>query len=296
MATQENTPVSPELSVATTDAEAPVTAEITPYLYLEIRRGRTGYPQRPVLSKDFLIGSGPACDLRLGGDDIPEAHSLLLVRENEVRVQWLAEPPALVVNGEQTHESPLKDGDRIHIGRFEFIVHGLYHAAAAPEPSNQAPADALSTSELLNLVSAAKTSEPGADLSELSIDELAERLETEDEAVKAFDGSVSLGEAALLYAVAQRAEELAAGSDQQPDEPADAEILEELERVITQLSGFSAELDERATRLARQETTQAEAAELLLDAQKELAAQLERFHEQVAQSQEASQPKFRKAA
>jgi hypothetical protein len=103
--------------------------------------------------------------------------------------------------------------------------------------------------------------------------------------------------------VVQRASDL---SDEEParlDNPEEssselieAEVLEELEKVIQQLSGFSEELDQRAKRLANQEASQAEAAELLLDAQKELAAQLERFHHQVSESQNHPEPKLRKAA
>src|SRR3712207_3653250 len=42
-----------------------------PLLYLEVSRGRTGFPLRPVRTPRFLIGSAEACQLRLGGSEMP---------------------------------------------------------------------------------------------------------------------------------------------------------------------------------------------------------------------------------
>jgi hypothetical protein len=302
MATQEHAPGSPELSVANTDVEAPITPDISPYLYLEVRRGRTGYPERPVLTRDFLIGSGSECDLRLGGEDIPAAHSLLLIGDDEVRVQWLADAPPLLLNGQPTHEAAICDGDQIGIGRFEFIVHRIQEASAAEDVPDQIPfAAPLATADLMNLVAQAKEQEDKGDVSELSAEELVDRFQADQEAWEDLEEGIGQGEAALLYALAERAENLMEEPAETPaaeaeDAPIDADILQELEKVIEQLSGFSTELDERAARIANQEATQAEAAELLLDAQRELAAQLERFHQQVTESQETPEPKLRKAA
>ncbi len=317
MATQKHTPGSPELSVVSADVEAPSSNLPAPFLHLEIRRGRTGYPQRPVCSRNFLIGGGPGCDLRLGGDDIPPAHTLLTISEDGAIAQWLAESPPLLVNGKLTHETTLGDGDQIKIGRFEFIVHRLLMPSSAEDAPAQTPSktpaqSGMETTALLGLLAEAKAEEPVDDLSELPASELLELLEADQETVRHFEECLRQAEAALLHAAAQRAENLLENSDLL-DEPLtsslsdqsaenveteahDPEILTELERVIHQLSGFSAELDVRAKRLATEEATQVEAAELLLDAQKELAAQLERFHQQVADSQEQPEPKLRKAA
>jgi hypothetical protein len=309
MAIQETTPGSPELSVVSADGQAPLLPpQLAPALFLEIRRGRTVFPKRPVNSRNFLIGSGPASDLRLGGEDIPASHSLLVVTDGDARVQWLAEFPPLYVNGEPTHQSALGDGDQISIGKFEFIVHRSPAQGAAQEspPKHQVslPADSpMETAALLNLVSQARELEEREDLAELSASELLELLETDQHAVETFEEAIRRGEAALLHAATQRAADLrddsSAELDQEPiveAEPIDGDILVELEMVIKQLSGFSAELDQRATRLANQESTQAEAAELLLDAQKELASQLERFHKQVTETHQSPEPKLRKAA
>ena len=313
MATPTNTPGSPELSVVPADVEAPTAPRPMPLLYLEIRRGKTEFPERPVYSRNFLIGSGSDCDLRLGGAGIPEAHSVLVAGADEVRIQWLADAPPLYINGELTQEAGLCEGDEIAIGRFEFIVHRLLeHAVVAKEHKQTKPNiqtnPPLETGTLLNLLAEAKQQEKSAELCDTPASELIAKCEADQEFVEEFEATVRKGEEALLYAAAQRAADLMddpagpkiaepSASEAAPD-PIEEEVLEELEQVIEQLSGFSAELEERAKRLADQEATQAEAAELLLDAQKELAAQLNRFQQQVADTHpaEETQPKLRKAA
>lgn len=304
MATPSHTP---DLSVVSADTEAATSDLAAPFLVLEIRRGRTGYPARPVYTRDFLIGSGPDSDLRLGGEDIPLAHTLLSVNDHEILAQWLGESPSLLVNGKPVQESALRDGDRIEIGRFEFIVHRLLTELASEESArepNHNPSESVTieTADLLHLLAQAKDEVPAEDLAELSANELLELLEAEQNSVVEFDDAVAQAEAALLHAVAEVAENLIEESDAPPHQIApstpsdDAEILDELERVIQQLSGFSSELELRAKRIAAEEATQAEAAELLLDAQRELASQLEQFHKQMSQNQDHSEPKLRKAA
>jgi hypothetical protein len=315
MATPKHTPDSPELSVISADGETGSSELAAPFFELEVCRGKTVYPTRPVCSRNFLIGSGPSCDLRLGGDDVPLAHTVLIVTEDDVFAQWLCESPPLLVNGKTVHETTLGDGDRIGIGRFEFIVHRILTIASveeAPAPTDvHSPATSdMVTSDLLGLLAQARAEEPAEVLAELSASDLLDVLETEQNAVDRFQDAVQQAEAALLYAAAQHAENLVDGSmelDQTSAEPRNShesvdsatenpEILDELERVIQQLSGFSSELELRARRIAAEEANQAEAAEMLLDAQKELASQLERFHKQMSTGQEHAEPKLRKAA
>jgi hypothetical protein len=305
MATPNHTPGSPELSVVPADAESPCSDLAAPFLVLEIRRGRTGYPTRPVYTESFLIGSGPGSDLRLGGEGIPIAHTLLTISENNILAQWLCESPPLVVNGKPVQETALCDGDQIEIGRFEFIVRRILNESPAedadPPKSDKQPTDRMETAALFDLIAQARSEEPAADFCEMSAGELLELLEAEQNSVEHAEHAVRQAEAALLHAAWEHAENLIDESARldstlSPASSGDSEILDELERVIHQLSGFSSELELRARRIAAEEATQAEAAELLLDAQKELASQLERFHKQMSQSQEHPEPKLRKAA
>jgi hypothetical protein len=315
MATPKRPPGSPELSVIPAEGE-PATSDLAaPFLELEICRGKTVYPTRPVCSRNFLLGSGPSCDLRLGGDDIPLAHTVLIVSDDDVFAQWLCESPPLLVNGKAVHETVLCDGDRIGIGRFEFIVHCILAETAAEDRPVPTAADLpasrdLETSALLRFLAQAKADGTSENLAEMSASDILDVLESEQDSVDRFEEAVRHAEAALLHAAAQHAEDLVDGAEEhtqssaQPNdsqsaddsEPGDPEILDELERVIRQLSGFSSELELRAKRIAAEEATQTEAAEMLLDAQKELASQLERFHEQMSLGQEHPEPKLRKAA
>src|SRR5690349_7584916 len=49
--------------------------------FIEIHRGRTEFPSRPIGLQQFLIGAGVECDLRLGGTQMPAVHSRLFVEE-----------------------------------------------------------------------------------------------------------------------------------------------------------------------------------------------------------------------
>lgn len=299
MAIQINRPDSPEVSVFPTDVEAPTSPR--PLLYVEICRGKTKHPKRPVRSRNFLIGSGSDCDLRLGGAEIPAAYAALIAHRGEVRVQWFSEGPELQLNGVGVHEAVLQNGDVIGFGRFAFRVSDL-----ECQPAEEAPKTPMEAEALGRLLSTAKAAESEADLSELTATELAERLEAEAEQLEEFQAAIRRGEEALLFAAAQRGAALSEEASQQQDDATETEehleaaVLEELERVIRQLNGFSSELDERATRLADQEATQNEAADLLLRAQSELAAQLERFHQHITENQSQDQnppgPTLRKAA
>ena len=317
MPSPTHVPGFPELSVFAADGEFASSPPPAPYFYLEIRRGKTAFPERPVCSRNYLIGSGPACDLRLGGSEIPEVHSALVVDDEEIHLQWLGEAPPVFVNGEPSQEGALRDGDQINVGRFEFIVHRPlqdHPAAAAQTDVRLAPApeaEPLETPALMNLLAEARQTEEATELSDVTAAELVARLEAEETAVAEFEAGREQGAEALLYVLAQRVADLqdqpADGSPAQatpepilsPTEPVaeEEELLEEIERVVQQLSGFSDELDRRAKRLAEQEAVQAEAAELLLDAQHELTTQLERFHQQVTNSvEDAPPPPLRKVA
>ena len=51
-----------------TDVDVALVPERAPRMILEICRGLTRFPQRPICGPRFFIGSGPGCDLRLGGE------------------------------------------------------------------------------------------------------------------------------------------------------------------------------------------------------------------------------------
>src|SRR4051812_43150982 len=83
---------------------------------LEVCRGRTEHPLRPVHSERFLIGSSPRCDLRLGGEDMPPLHSLIVIDGTDVWLEAVAPRPHLVVNDRPQSSVRLADGDHIRVG------------------------------------------------------------------------------------------------------------------------------------------------------------------------------------
>jgi hypothetical protein len=90
-----------------------------PLLTLEVLSGKTRYPARPIHKERFLIGSGARCDLRLGGDRIPQLHSVVIVGIDEVLIERIAPAPPLTLNGQPVAGGVLKHGDTIRIGGFE---------------------------------------------------------------------------------------------------------------------------------------------------------------------------------
>ncbi|HEV2970450.1 MAG TPA: FHA domain-containing protein [Pirellulales bacterium] len=101
---------------------------------LEILRGRAQNRVRPIKVPAFLIGSAPDCDLVLGDNRFPEAHSYLLLSPNEVSLRWLGIGPEVAVNGEPIQKARLRDGDHLRMGPYEFRI-SIRLIAAPPNAS-----------------------------------------------------------------------------------------------------------------------------------------------------------------
>lgn len=120
-----------------------------PHVELTILRGRAQNLVRPVSVPAFLIGSATDCDLVLGDSQFPEAHSYLLLSPSQVGVRWLGFGPQVAVNGELIEKAPLRDGDHLRMGPYEFRVsiRLLEPTADSAEPRilrlNRAPPDDL---------------------------------------------------------------------------------------------------------------------------------------------------------
>ena len=69
------------------------------YLTLQVSRGRTRFPHRPVTVSRFTIGSGSGCDMVLGDAQIPPIHTILIIDGGRVLVEALTQAPLLKVNG-----------------------------------------------------------------------------------------------------------------------------------------------------------------------------------------------------
>ncbi len=78
---------------------------------------------RPVKSSIFLIGQAADCDLVLGDQQFPDVHMYLFLTNTSVTLRWLAEGPEVTVDGRPVSSLPLRHGDRIRTGPYEFNVH-----------------------------------------------------------------------------------------------------------------------------------------------------------------------------
>jgi hypothetical protein len=105
-----------------------------PQVDLEILRGRAQNRVRPVKVPAFLIGSAPDCDLVLGDNRFPEAHSYLLLSSSEVSLRWLGIGPEVAVNGQSIQKTRLRDGDHLQMGPYEFRI-SIRLVAAPPNSS-----------------------------------------------------------------------------------------------------------------------------------------------------------------
>ncbi len=88
--------------------------------WLEVRRGRTRFPHRPLALDRILIGAGTNCHLQLGSD-LPMLHTLLTREQGRWRVEAIAPEPALLVNGTTCRCQTLCANDVIRIAEFEFV-------------------------------------------------------------------------------------------------------------------------------------------------------------------------------
>lgn len=250
---------------------------VAPPLLLEIERGRTRFPLRPVRTGRFLIGSGANCDLRLGGH-MPLLHSIVLVEKGEVTLEAVAAVPPLKVNGLDVETARLRDGDRIELGSFEITVRRP-EFDIAPETAED---------DIAQEFDDVAAKDPAA----LSAAELVAEIEREEALVEEFDEGVRVGAAALLQAALARPREVPRVRLAEPPSavppasrrrpPAEDRILNELEQTLARLDEFTQGLEARAQRLSRREASYAEAATVLLETQAKLAEQVDALCRKVA--------------
>ena len=105
---------------------------LLPHVTLEIVRGQAREKVRHVTTPAFLIGSAPDCDLVLGDPRFPQVYAYLIVHTGGVLVRHLGFEPELTVNGQEASRVALRDGDRLRLGPYEFVV-GIERRRVDPE-------------------------------------------------------------------------------------------------------------------------------------------------------------------
>lgn len=270
-------------------------------VFLEIFRGRTAFPRRPVSAGRFCIGAGDHCHLRLGGDDVPPLHSIIDTRSPDVWMETVADAPPLAVNGIIVREALLHDGDVIELGAFCFIVRKTRLAVRAGSP--ELPEDVRSNDPIEG---EEKTAIERRELEGSSAEEIVDLIEREQELVRRFERGREFGAAVLLHAVRERRKAMDADSAEEgsnkplilaaeqssengwlcPDNSSHSsrvgvmidpqhKLLHELQQTVAQIDAVSLELERHSGRPAHRTETDAGFSTVLLAARQRLIAQLE---------------------
>ncbi|MBX3444492.1 MAG: hypothetical protein KF774_18980 [Planctomyces sp.] len=118
--------------------------------WIEVQRGRTRFPRRPLARDRFLIGAGSNCDLQLGAPGVPILHSVILATGSELRIEAVVAAPPLLVDGWAVRDAILSEGAIIDLAGVRLVVHlgALPDAdAALAGPVNVAALAALQQQE-----------------------------------------------------------------------------------------------------------------------------------------------------
>jgi hypothetical protein len=258
------------------------------HLVLEVTKGFTRFPRRPVTHPRFLIGAGSTCDLRLGGEGMPALHSLITISGREIALEAIAAEPALKVNGQRVQTALLHDGDVIDVGEVELL---------ARFEAGQTPAGAQMTS-----AAPAAAIDDERPASELTAAELVELIEQDEKQIAEFEERQREGAQALVQAIVGRIHrsaarpgeigvrapipaphflskrpQILAAQTRQPPIAADRDpaVQQDIEALGRHLSELAHEIKGTTQRAAERETTYAEAADTLLDTQDRLVSQIE---------------------
>ena len=249
-----------------------------PGMWLEIRRGKTNFPLRPISGDRFLIGAGSHCHLQLGGEYVPMLHSLLVIEGQTAHLEAVVSDPPLMVNGEARRMVELQDEDTVSIGDFEFVFHKL----VSSEPAGQVSVKLSEEAEISGV----------ADLSQLSALELVGLIEEEARQIAEFNRSREQGAASLLDAARR------AGAASHPASVSMAAFRKEKStEEQSSLEVLAEQLRLQSQRLTTREAECLRRAAELMTAQEQLAAQMDDFAKQVAHWQEVeSRPSLRASA
>lgn len=242
---------------------------------LEITRGKTAQPLRPILGDRYLIGSGDWCDLCLGGPQMPVLHSVIHRDGEQIWIDAVAPTPELTINGLATQFSELQPDDELAIGAFQFNLRQNKRA------NNRSAVPSIDR----------VTAVPELDeLPNLSASELVDLLAGELELAEEFERRKQRGTATLLDALRRQK---AAGHDQraepsafeiaarEPSVKLPADLMRELESAIQSINQFAKELHGRSHQLSSREINAA--ATTLLEIQEQVVSRLDEVLAKVAQ-------------
>ena len=111
-------------------------ANSLPDVQLETRQGGARAVAYTLSDVDFLIGSVPGCDLRVGAADAPAVLCLIARHPAGVSLRKLAPTQNILVNGQSVTQRDLADDDRVQIGLLDIHMRIAPAPMAGPMPEN----------------------------------------------------------------------------------------------------------------------------------------------------------------
>ncbi|HAV31984.1 MAG TPA: hypothetical protein DC058_10825, partial [Planctomycetaceae bacterium] len=122
------------------------------------------FPFRPLTAGHCLIGSGAACDLRLGEAGVPSLHSSIELNGTAAaRITLLASAPTLCINGQAVSHADLRDGDLLEIGDFRAVFHFCLPTTDATAPPVHRHEELAVRKQLLELAASARSAASESD-------------------------------------------------------------------------------------------------------------------------------------
>lgn len=248
--------------------------ESSPRYSLEIVKGKTKFPVRPLQGDRLTIGAGTCCGLQISGQSMPILHTVIHIEEGEVTIEAIAPQPRLLLNGIPRHTSLLSDGDVIAIGPIEFVFRQVQSQSAMSISRAELSGSPAETSAP---ITPDKRDHPMTNetiLKDLSASELVDLIEQDFQMIEQYETRREQGAAALLSRVHQLKDEQELEQDQLSIEE-QSDLMADLETMMEELTKFSAELQQRADQLTSRERQYEAAAASLLETQEKLSSQLD---------------------
>ncbi len=124
---------NPEVTLVTTNDPAKIGLEKTDECYLVLIYGEPLGRKSVIKAGTFLIGRAPDCDIQLADDCLSRVHCRIVSNSDGVVIADLDSTNGTYVNNAAVSVHPLKDGDRVKVGRtiFSFLssdnIEHAYH-------------------------------------------------------------------------------------------------------------------------------------------------------------------------
>ena len=104
---------------------------------LKVQAGSNAGKEIPVPMSRFLIGRSDECQLRPKSDAISRNHCSILINDDDVTVRDLNSRNGTFVNDERVSgDQPLKDGDKLRVGKLEFEILIKAEKKVVPVPDS----------------------------------------------------------------------------------------------------------------------------------------------------------------